>query len=237
MIKHLIPLLLCSAFSPLTFAAPADTPATPAASTFPGHYSLQGVTEVGSELLLKQNGKFEWMLSYGNQDMQAAGSWRASGQDVTLAADVSEKPVQFKLRDEADQHFKKGAEKGVWIATVGVEWMGPVGGMEARFEAQSGKTADTVSRENGDAIVTMPASEQWTRLGLRRQGAHTDFQWLAIPPARACARIAAVNITNPEVLGGAPFKQMTLRREAGGLRVAEPDNPLARGLYVATPSK
>ena len=44
-----------------------------------GHYYLQGVTEVGSELLLKKDGRFEWMLSYGAVDQQASGDWRVAG--------------------------------------------------------------------------------------------------------------------------------------------------------------
>ena len=30
-----------------------------------GHYYLNGVMEVGSELLLQPNGKFQWMLAVG----------------------------------------------------------------------------------------------------------------------------------------------------------------------------
>jgi hypothetical protein len=33
-----------------------------------GHYYLQGVMEVGSELLLKADGRFEYMLAYGALD-------------------------------------------------------------------------------------------------------------------------------------------------------------------------
>jgi len=39
-----------------------------------GHYVLQGVREVGSELLLKPDGKFEFMLAYGAADLWAKGS-------------------------------------------------------------------------------------------------------------------------------------------------------------------
>jgi hypothetical protein len=41
-----------------------------------GHYILQGVREVGSELLLKSDGSFEYMLTYGAADYWAKGTWR-----------------------------------------------------------------------------------------------------------------------------------------------------------------
>jgi len=37
-------------------------------SALAGHYYLKGAMETGSELFLKENGKFEWMLSYRNTD-------------------------------------------------------------------------------------------------------------------------------------------------------------------------
>ena len=38
-----------------------------------GHYVLEGVHEVGSELLLKPDGQFEYMLAYGAADYMATG--------------------------------------------------------------------------------------------------------------------------------------------------------------------
>ncbi len=40
-----------------------------------GHYYLTNVREVGSELLLKANGRFEFGLAYGATDQQAQGQW------------------------------------------------------------------------------------------------------------------------------------------------------------------
>src|SRR5712692_8023800 len=44
-----------------------------------GHYVLYGVHEVGSELLLKPDGTFEYMLAYGAADYSATGKWRREG--------------------------------------------------------------------------------------------------------------------------------------------------------------
>jgi hypothetical protein len=225
--KILTSLLACAALSTFSAVA-ADRPA----AALPGHYYLQGVTEVGSELLLKKDGTFEWMLSYGAVDQQASGSWRVAGNDVTLVAATGAKPLHFRVFEERELRIKKGAAPGSWVATVGVPEMGPVGGVEVRFEAKSGKTATAVSVQNGDAIVKMPASEQWSRVGMRREGSQDAFQWLAVPAIRAGERIAGFAITNPDAVAGPAFKELTLRIVEEGLKVADPDNGLARGVYA-----
>ena len=50
----------------------------------PGHYFLRGVREVGSELLLLEDGSFEYLLSYGAVDISARGAWRSDGKQVFL---------------------------------------------------------------------------------------------------------------------------------------------------------
>ena len=55
--------------------------------SFVGHYYLSGVMEVGSELLLKPDGRFEWMMAYGAEDRQASGTWSQQGNAITLVAD------------------------------------------------------------------------------------------------------------------------------------------------------
>lgn len=65
-----------------------------------GHYYMRGVMEVGSELQLKANGEFEYMLAYGALDEYATGCWSREGQFVTLVATKFEAnaddPMQFE---------------------------------------------------------------------------------------------------------------------------------------------
>ncbi|HEX9169561.1 MAG TPA: hypothetical protein VF886_11650 [Roseiarcus sp.] len=61
--------------------AAACAPADPALA---GHYYLRGVMEVGSELLLHADGRFEYMLAYGALDELASGCWTRNGGVVTL---------------------------------------------------------------------------------------------------------------------------------------------------------
>lgn len=52
-----------------------------------GHYYLNGVMEVGSELLLQSDGKFKWMLAYGALDQYAEGTWWKNGNCIGLKPD------------------------------------------------------------------------------------------------------------------------------------------------------
>ncbi|NHQ94054.1 hypothetical protein [Janthinobacterium lividum] len=227
--QSLSSLLACAA---LAFFIPASA-AEPAASTLPGHYYLQGIMETGSELLLKKDGTFEWILSYGNTDQQASGEWRVAGDMVTLVAgNNGGKEPQFRVFEESEMRIQKPAEAGLWVAIVGFPQVGPMAGVEVKFEAQSGKKATAVSVANGDAIVRMPASERWVRAGLRRQGSKTDYQWLAVPAERAQERIAAFAVTDPQWLRSQAFQKLALRVVKGGLKVDDADNGLARGLYA-----
>ena len=202
-----------------------------------GHYYLQGVTEVGSELLLKKDGRFEWMLSYGAVDQQASGDWRVAGDTVTLVSGNGGKEPQFRVFDESEMNIKKPAAAGQWVAIVGFPRVGPMAGVEVRFEAKSGKTATAVTVQNGDAIVAMPASEIWVRAGLRRQGSSADFQWLVVPPERARERIAAFAVTDRQWLAGQAFQTLNLRVFDDGLKVSDPDNGLGRGTYIRQPAQ
>ncbi|MGK5062005.1 hypothetical protein [Janthinobacterium sp. LB3P112] len=231
--KSLCGLLACAALAWPLAARAAD----PAAPSLPGHYYLQGVMETGSELLLKKDGTFEWMLSYGNTDEQASGEWRVAGDMVTLVAGNGGKEPQFRVFEESEMRIQKPAEAGLWVAIVGFPQLGPMAGVEVKFEAHSGKTATAISVANGDAIVRMPASERWVRAGLRRQGAKVDYQWLAVPPERAQERIAAFAVTDSKWLRGQAFQKLALRVVKGGLKVDDADNGLARGLYAKPASK
>ncbi|AVR98423.1 hypothetical protein [Pseudoduganella armeniaca] len=210
-------------------AAKAPVAASAASATLPGHYYLHGMTEVGSELLLKKDGSFEWSLSYGADDQMASGTWVANGDDITL---TSAKPAQaptFAAFAEEDYSGTKPAEPGSWIAVVGFPHQGPLPGVEVRFESASGKRATAVSQRNGDAIVQMPAQEQWARVGLRMEGSDAAWQWLTVPPQRAALRLAGFTVANPEVLMPQAFKTMTLKNDGGKLRVTEPEG--WRGQY------
>jgi len=49
-----------------------------------GHYALNGVMEVGSEIVLRKDGSFEFMLAYGANDQYGKGCWVQDGATVSL---------------------------------------------------------------------------------------------------------------------------------------------------------
>jgi ankyrin repeat protein len=57
-----------------------------------GHYYLYGVREVGSEILLRENGRFEYMLAYGALDELASGTWQVLDGRAIIESDPSVSP-------------------------------------------------------------------------------------------------------------------------------------------------
>ena len=76
-----------------TAALAGDNPA--------GHYVLRGVMEVGSELLLRPDGTFEYMLAYGAADYEASGTWKVDGDAVVLTTGGAEKQAFRLIRSAA----------------------------------------------------------------------------------------------------------------------------------------
>jgi hypothetical protein len=64
---------------------------------FAGHYYLQNLREVGSELLLRPDGSFEFMLAYGAADYSAKGTWKAQGGAVILNSAAGKPAPPFSL--------------------------------------------------------------------------------------------------------------------------------------------
>lgn len=57
---------------------------TPGDQKLAGHYYLEGIMEVGSELLLRPDGSFEFGLAYGALDQYGKGCWKISGSSLAL---------------------------------------------------------------------------------------------------------------------------------------------------------
>jgi hypothetical protein len=66
--------------------------------TAAGHYYLEGVHEVGSELVLLPDGRFQYFLAYGAYDENATGDWRVEGDLVILNTSGGYTPPRFTLK-------------------------------------------------------------------------------------------------------------------------------------------
>lgn len=80
----------CTGLASERTPAPA-LPEHAAAAPVVGHYYLDGIMETGSELLLRSDGRFQWMMSYGALDMYAEGRWSRKGDRVVLQNDAADK--------------------------------------------------------------------------------------------------------------------------------------------------
>jgi hypothetical protein len=91
-------------------AAPKESTLAATDAALVGHYYLSGVTEVGSELLLKPDGTFEWMLAYGAVDQAARGTWKRDGLKVILAANKGDQSAPIFTLGPLDA-WNKDAEQ------------------------------------------------------------------------------------------------------------------------------
>jgi hypothetical protein len=218
----------------LVVVAPLALGGEPRSSREPklsGHYYLEdGPSEVGSELLLRDSGQFEWALMYGAADYAAKVTWQLTGKRMVLSSTPKSEPM-FRMFGDDDYHRTKPAQRDRWIAVVGVPFMGPVADIEVRFEARSGKAGTAVSKPNGDAIVEMPSNEVWTRAGLRRAGSEVPWQWFSVAPQRAQARLVGFALTNLDAVRSASFASLTLRVAPKGL-VIDDDASGLHGTYA-----
>lgn len=218
---RLLPALALATASLTSFAAPPDI------KDLPGNYFLQGVREVGSELWIGKNGKFQFTLTYGSQDDGTEGIWEIKNEHIVLTPVKS--PMVFRL--ETDSEFKKKEPAdGTWVAVASTADI-LLKNIEVKFEAKSGKSAvaDT-NPKNGEATVNMPAGEVWARTGLRRSNSQEAWQWLALPPERAKVRIAGFRLTNP-ISAMTAFSSLELKADKGGLVVVDDESALAEGVY------
>lgn len=86
-----------------------------------GHYYLNGVMEVGSELLLQPDGKFKWMLAVGALDQYAEGTWWKNGDCIGLKPhskfkkDLSIFPERLNISDKSlDAIWEGGRQQGTY---------------------------------------------------------------------------------------------------------------------------
>ena len=109
-----------------------------------GHYVLRGVMEVGSELELKADGTFEFMLAYGAADYWAKGTWRRDGNAVVLHSSGHQEAPFRLLRSEAG----KPGRIRIWV--LGKSSKG-VANIHANL-LTGGEPLEATTDENGAAV-------------------------------------------------------------------------------------
>jgi hypothetical protein len=119
------------------------------AADFSGHYTLQGVREVGSELLLKPDGSFEFMLAYGAADFWGKGTWRGENDAVVLESAPRKDTPPFRL-------VRSSAAKA---AAIRVRVQGPGGNAVPNIDVVLATEKDKLEgRTDSDGIAVFPRS-------------------------------------------------------------------------------
>ncbi len=125
-----------------------------------GHYVLQGAMEVGSELELKPDGTFEYMLAYGAADYWAQGTWKQEGNAVILHSAGKEEPPFRLLRSEAG----KPGQIQVWV--LGQNGKG-VANIRVGLQAGDKRLEETT---DSDGLAVFPDAARCPRCQLRGAG-------------------------------------------------------------------
>lgn len=128
--------------------APAPIPAAAAdqhPAAFVGHYDGHQM-EMGAELLLKADGRFQYGVAYGALDEEAEGTWLAEGDHVLLTSDKVT-PPRFVFLGQ------KPAPAGVLKLSVDA----PQGMSLQYFDAAIGRAkGDGAGRQLTDDGLTLP---------------------------------------------------------------------------------
>jgi hypothetical protein len=124
-----------SAQTDSTTDATRRMPSAAAVTRVAGHYYLEGVREVGSELLLRPDGSFDYMLAYGALDESGAGRWRTDGGAVVLQSNGVARAPSVTLRKVIGRATDS-------IRVIVSDTLGrPISGIEVDFVRPKGGTS------------------------------------------------------------------------------------------------
>ena len=152
----------------LSIAAAGATPATVA-----GHYVLEDAHEMGSELVLKPDGQFEYMLAYGAADFTAVGKWRVVGDTVVLDSRIPSAPA-FKLLRSSDL---RSPDVRVWVKGANGS---PVANLDVVLTTASGEMN---ARTDRDGMALFPAASQPKSVVIRVDVYNKDSGPVTLNPA------------------------------------------------------
>lgn len=146
-----------------------------------GSYQLESVREVGAELRLGADGRFEFGMAYGGADRSAQGRWTASGGFVTLTTDPP--PVAgFKLNPSSasvpDDYDKDPSKSTVLVVQVKTPRLGLVwSNMAISAEFSNGQSRSGVTGSNGMLGFLARPEPEW-------KGAYVQRISVAYPKER-----------------------------------------------------
>jgi hypothetical protein len=170
-----------------------------------GRYVLHGVPEVASELLLNEDGTFEYIFIYGAADFQAKGTWKTAAGGVVLNTATDGAPPLRMLRSAPG----KADELRVWVKApngVGIQQV------EVSLDTAEGEVADR-TQHDGSAVFPYIKSARTVQIRIPVY----NYESAALP-LNAAHREFHFEI-NGDAITRVPFKDEPLTAANGALEM------------------
>ncbi|HEY8997395.1 MAG TPA: hypothetical protein VIM60_05830 [Edaphobacter sp.] len=198
---------------------PASATVKPPAPTVAGRYVLENAREMGSELVLRPGGEFEYTLAYGAADYSASGKWKAVGETVVLDSKSPDGPP-IKLVRSTDL---RSPDVRVWVKNKAGQ---PVANIDVALTAPGGESTTRTDRdgmalfpgvsEPKSVIVRVPVYEKDSG-PVSLNSSHTDFTFEINPAALTAVpfkgEVLQVKYDTLELLYWDKTKPMIYRRQ------------------------
>jgi hypothetical protein len=144
-----------------------------AAQNLAGHYVLQNMREVGSELVLRPGGTFEFALAYGAADYWAKGTWTIREGAVVLNSSGEEQPPFRLLRSYAAK-----------VAAIRIRVMTPAGRGAPNIDVTLIMDKEKIeARTDQDGIAVFPKKGAPMSAAFRIRGYHLETELYELNPA------------------------------------------------------
>lgn len=224
--------LVCEAPSQAADAAPLT-----------GHYYLSGMREVGSELLLKPDGSFQWMLAYGTTDHTAKGRWWRNGDCIGLANEQGSRvPFELLRRDgdemaratyaDMDKYPVKDLGDRLLVYAVEVSRGMSSSGLEVALRWDDGVVRTAIAERQ--AAFFVPRDSTPVAVGARWPQTGMAMTWMPVEKGMRWPVLLRLNINalpSNDVSGNTPVLPTSLRIDADGLIPTWPWDGQERGRY------
>ena len=135
-----------------------------AAQDVGGRYVLENVMEIASELLLLPNHSFSYVLTSGDADYYATGTWAVDGDSVVLNSKVASAPQFRFVRSEAVQG---GSGIHAWVKSSTGE---PAENVDVQLQQNQGGALQAKTNDRGEAVFTGAGAPRTLILSVRTYG-------------------------------------------------------------------
>lgn len=190
-----------------------------------GRYYLEGVREVGAELSLSAEGRFDFGIAFGGVERYAQGQWEKRQQVLLLTTDKPQ-PAGFALFEETSTllgDYANDPEKptllSVRVSTprLRLTWSN----MQVAAEFSNGQTRQGLTRNNGMLGFLMRTEPEWQGATIRRVS--VGYSKGAVEPVwfvpHASTKGLQVHFEPGPLMAPPAFEQAELRIDDLGLGV------------------